>query len=369
MIDRLKRYISIRSVTRDEGALADAVTCDLTAAGLSVQRSDHNLWCVFGDQPRPRLLLNSHLDTVPAGDGWDTDPWTPTERDGAIHGLGANDAKGCVTAMLTAALVLKRELDAGKPLGGTVVLALTAEEEISGRGLGTIRPQLLPLDAALVGEPTNLVPMIAQRGLLILKLTTHGRTAHPANTPRGTADNAILKALHAIERLDTFDWGPHHPLLGDCWAHVTQINGGVARNVIPDRCEFWLDVRTTPAETHAELVHRLRSFVDAEVHVHSDRLVPVQTAGDAAIVQAVRAALPDAAPAGSPAMSDMVFLPGVPTVKIGPGISARSHTPNEFITGAELAAGAAAYERIVRAYFACTPQPQACGKAATGGAP
>src|SRR6185369_18047312 len=106
-------------------------------------------------------LLNSHLDTVPAGEGWSHDPWTPQFANGALSGLGANDAKGCVTAMIECALELKRVVDAGGKLGGTVVLALTAEEEISGQGLSAILNELGPIDAALVGEPTGLTPMTA----------------------------------------------------------------------------------------------------------------------------------------------------------------------------------------------------------------
>ncbi len=351
MIDRLARYVAIPSVSRAEGPLAEAVAADLAAAGLTVQRQEHNLWSTIGDRPRPRLLFNSHLDTVPPGSGWSHDPWEPQLRDGRLSGLGANDAKGCVVALVEAFLRLHAALRAGQSLGGTVVLALTAEEEISGQGLGVVLPQLQPLDAALVGEPTGLVPMTAQRGLLVVKGRARGRTAHPANTSPDAADNAILTAARDLLALRDFHWGPAHPLLGRCHAHVTRIEGGFANNVIPDVCEFTLDIRTTPCETHAALCARLTSALRSELRVHSDRLVPVETPGDAPIVQAVRRALPDAAPAGSPAMSDMVFLTGVPAVKIGPGQSARSHTPDEYVLEGELHAGADAYERIARAFF------------------
>ncbi len=406
LIARLARYVATPSVSRQEAPLADLVARELEAAGLRVQRCDNNVWCELGDAPRPRLLLNSHLDTVPPGQGWSHDPWQPQIKEkgdipkfadaglsdlaqqgpklgmsplSRIIGLGANDAKGCVVALVEATLSLKRRIEAGGPLGGTVVLALTAEEEISGNGLGTILSRLRPIDAAIVGEPTALVPMIAQRGLLILRCAARGRTAHPANTSAAAANNAISHAATAISRLASFDWGPVHPVLGPCHGHVTKIAGGVALNVIPDLCEFWIDVRTTPAETHAALTERLRRFLNAaqeaagpaggrghgeiELHVHSDRLVPVETPESAPIVQAALRALTDCgigfkpvphtiAPAGSPAMSDMVFLAGTPAVKIGPGESPRSHTPDEYISVDELVAGAAAYERIAREYFA-----------------
>ena len=350
MIERLARYVAMRSLSREEAALADAVAVDLSAAGLVVQRRGNNLWCEFGDAPRPRLLLNSHLDTVPAGDGWTQDPWTPQWVDGALSGLGANDAKGCVTAMIEAALKLKGFVDSGGALGGTVVLALTAEEEISGQGLGTILDALGPIDAALVGEPTGLTPMAAQRGLLIVMGRAAGRTGHPANTPPDSADNAIAVAAEDIRRLREFDWGPVHPLLGRTHAHVTQIHGGIARNVIPDACEFTLDIRTTPVESHRDLFARLQAALRSTLRVHSERLVPVDTSIGQPIVAACVAATGRPA-AGSPAMSDMVFLAGTPAVKIGPGETKRSHTPNEYLLESELLAGAAAYERIAREYF------------------
>ncbi|HEY3242536.1 MAG TPA: M20/M25/M40 family metallo-hydrolase [Phycisphaerae bacterium] len=349
---RLSRLVAIRSLSRAEGELADALAADLAQAGLRVQRSGANLWCEIGDAPRPRLLLNSHLDTVPAGEGWTGDPWTPRLVDGRLIGLGANDAKGCVTAMIEAALSIQRELRSGETLGGTLVLALTAEEEISGNGLATILDSLKPLDAAIVGEPTNLIPMIAQRGLLILKGIARGRSAHPANTPPGSADNAIMTAAEDLLKLRDFNWGPPHPLLGKCHAHVTMINGGIARNVIPDSCEFFLDIRTTPLQPHRHAYERLKRFLCSELHIHSERLVPVETSPEASIVKAVLSALPGYEPAGSPTMSDMVFLAGIPAVKIGPGESPRSHTPDEFVTFKELENGAQTYRRIISEYFA-----------------
>lgn len=354
MIERLARYVAMRSVSKEERALADLIEGELRGAGLTVARQDNNLWATLGDAERPRLLLNSHLDTVPPSQGWTGDPWTARfeEREGRLTGLGANDAKGCVTALIEAVLRWKARMERGERLGGAIVLALTAEEETSGNGLGTVLERLKPIDAGIVGEPTDLVPMTAQRGLLIVKGVARGRTAHPGNTPPERAENAIMVAAEDLVRLREFDWGPAHPLLGRCHANVTVIQGGVARNVIPDACEFFLDVRTTPLEAHATLFERLRAFCKSELVIHSQRLVPVQTDERERIVRAVCAALPGTRPTGSPTMSDMVYLAGIPAVKIGPGQSPRSHTPDEFILAAELAAGADAYERIIGQYFA-----------------
>ncbi len=350
LLDRLAGLVAVPSVSGSEDALATRVARELSAARLRVQREQNNVWCEVGDAPRPRLLLNSHLDTVPPGDGWSGEPWTPRRDGDRLIGLGANDAKGCVTAMIAAVFALHRRLRDGEALGGTVVLALTAEEETSGKGLSHVLDALRPIDAALVGEPTGLTPMIAQRGLLILRCVARGRSGHPANTPPDTADNAVINAARAMLRLAEADFGPPHPLLGRCHAHVTKISGGTALNVIPDACEFFVDIRTTPNQPHRELVGRLAGLLPCDVHVRSERLVPVQTAADAAIVRACIACTGRAA-AGSPTMSDMVFLSGIPSVKIGPGESVRSHTPDEFVFGRELAEGAAAYEAIVRRYL------------------
>ena len=351
IIDRLCRLVAIKSLSRDEGAVADEVQRELALHGLSARRSGHNIVCEFGDCERPRLLLNSHLDTVPPAAGWSADPWTPRRDADRIMALGANDAKGCVTAMVSAAIALKRRLDADEPLGGTIVLALTVEEEITGGGLSEVIGTIQPIDAALVGEPTDLAPMTAQRGLLILRCVARGRTSHPANTPADTQHNAIQVAAADIATLRSFDWGPAHPLLGRAHGHVTKIAGGIALNVIPDECEFFVDIRTTPQETHDETIARVQAALRSEVHVRSKRLVPTSTDDAQPIVQAILRALPGARPGGSPAMSDMVFLASTPAVKIGPGHSPRSHTPDEFILESELIAGAAAYERIAREYF------------------
>lgn len=351
MIDRLKRYVAIPSLSGREDDLAGVVYQDLRKLGLRPHRKANNVWCEIGNAARPRLLLNSHLDTVSPGRGWLHDPYVPVVNDERISGLGANDAKGCVTALIETAARIKRMIDQNRSLGGTIVLCLTAEEETTGHGLSDLLQDIEPPDAAIVGEPTGLVPMTAQRGLLILRGIAGGRVAHPANTPPREAENAITIAMRDIHGLDSFDWGPTHPLLGQCHANVTLITGGTAANVIPDTCEFTLDIRTTPLESHEDLYERLKTVFESDLQVRSLRLVPVETPANEPIIQAVLRALPGMQPLGSPTMSDMVFLTGTPTVKIGPGDSRRSHAPNEYITVRELEEAAAAYQRIIHEYF------------------
>lgn len=348
---RVMRWARIRSISREEQALADEVQRELGALGFEPIRDGNNVWCEFGDAPRPRLLLNSHLDTVPPAAGWSGDPWDVHIDGERIVGLGVNDAKGCGAALVDVAARTQCDRAAGARLNATIVLALTAEEEISGNGLSAILPKIGPLDAAIVGEPTGMTPMIAQRGLLVLRCVARGRSSHPANTPADTPNNAIANAAAEIVRLQKLDWGAPHPTLGAIHAHVTMIAGGVARNVVPDACEFWVDVRTTPAMTHREVVERISAELHCEVNIHSERLTPIETAADEPIVRAAVAASGIAA-AGSPTMSDMVFLRGVPSVKIGPGQSARSHTPDEFVMMNELDRGAGVYQQLIRDFVA-----------------
>jgi acetylornithine deacetylase len=183
-----------------------------------------------------------------------------------------------------------------------------------------------------------------------LRLEAHGQTAHAARAHLG--DNAILRAARDIRRLEGLTFEREDPYLGATALNVTTIEGGTARNVIPDRCAFHLDIRTTPAYTHDELTRQVAALVESEVHVHSDRIVPVATPPEARIVQACRAALPEAEPFGSPTASDWIELPrGLPAVKIGPGKSQRSHTPEERIRVTALPEAVDGYRAIVRAYF------------------
>ena len=323
----------------------------MAEAGLEVHRLGNNLWAEIGDAPRLRLLLNSHLDTVPPGEGWTSDPWTPRREADRLVGLGANDAKGCVTALIEAVLAMHRRMQQGERLGGTIVLALTAGEETTNEGMAEILDHLRPLDAAIVGEPTGLTPMIAQRGLLILKGIAPRASAHPGNTPPQLAENAVVVAAADVLRLQEFDWGPSHPQLGRAHGNVTIIHGGIAHNVIPEACEYCLDIRTTPLEPHAALFARLQAFVRSDLAVRSERLVPIETSQDAAIVQATCAAT-GKKPEGSAHHERHGFSGWYPGRQDRPRPKCPLHTRDEFILNAELLDGAAKYGGIIQSYFA-----------------
>lgn len=344
----LHELVALPSVSGHESAIANTVQALLESWGATVQRQGHNLWAEVG-QGAPRLLLNSHLDTVPPCAGWSGDPQVPVWQGERLVGLGANDAKGCVTAMLMAF----RQLLQTPPTEGTVVLALTAEEETGGQGLATILDQLGHLDAAIVGEPTGLQVCAAQRGMLLLKVIAHGEGAHVAHAHLG--DNAIHKAAKDIAKLAQLRFEPH-PLLGETRAQVTQVEGGLARNQVPDACTLFVDLRTTPNLDHAELAQSFAAELEGEVKVHSARYHPKATDPTHPIVKAALKAAGKASPVGSATTSDWAFLGAIPAVKVGPGDTHRSHRPDEWISKSELEAGVAFYQAVIPAYLALAAQ-------------
>jgi acetylornithine deacetylase len=349
VIGLLKALVRFPSLSHQEAEIADFVEQHVQRAGLPVARLDNNVYFWLGEG-EDRLLLNSHLDVVPPSADHPFDPFEPVEVDGKLYGRGTVDAKASGAAMTTALLSLARE--GWRPPKGQVIVALTACEETGGgyNGLEALRPHLPPLQAAIVGEPTRLEPCVAQKGLLILKLHAHGRTAHAARPHLG--DNAILRAVRDIKRLSQFRFEKADPFLGIPTLTVTTIQGGTAHNVVPERCSFTLDIRTTPAYTHAEIVQLLAGVVESEIEVHSDRFIPVSTPIETRIVQACLRANPGSRPFGSPTASDWIFLHDIPTVKLGPGPSERSHTGGEHIELDELVHAVEVYRNIIRYYYA-----------------
>ena len=340
----LRDLVAIPSVSGDEDRIADFLQQWFEARGLSVHRSDRNLSVSVGAGAR-RLLLNSHLDVVPPGVGWETDPFEPIFRGDRLVGRGSNDAKASVAAMACAMVALAQD-----DLAGEVVFAATCEEERGRNGLERYLPELGPFHAAVVGEPTELQPAVAQNGLLILELTAHGRAGHAARPH--LADNAIIRAARDITALSALTWEPVNPHVGPMTLAVTQVEAGTVHNVIPGACKMVVDIRTIPELPAAEVVQRIRAVVESEVWVRSDRLAPAHTPAGSAILRAVEHAMPDCVPFGSPTMSDWAHLTGIPAVKLGPGISEVSHTANEWVSLPMVERAVESYASIARRLMA-----------------
>jgi acetylornithine deacetylase len=348
-LDLLKTLVGFPSLSGEEAEIADFVEAHARRAGVDVLRHEDNVAFGIGNG-EDTLLLNSHLDVVPPSADHPFDPFDPVEQDGVLYGRGSVDAKASGAAMTTALLSLAA--DGWAPPTGRVLVALTTNEEAGGKenGLQDLRPHLPSLDAAVVGEPTSLRPCVAQKGLLILKIHAHGTAAHAGRSHRGV--NAITKGMQALRQVQALSLDRTDPFLGAPSVTVTLVEGGSANNVVPEHCEFTVDVRTTPAYTHDEIVQLVREEVDADVEVYSDRLVPCSTPEDARITTAAQAALSDTEPFGSPTSSDWVFLHDVPTVKLGPGPSQRSHTADERVDIDEVRRAVRTYRDLIQAYFA-----------------
>ena len=346
-VDLLREVIRIPSESRREEAVVARLGSAMLELGLSPKITGRNLTATLDGGDGPLLLLNSHTDTVPVGQGWTRDPLAANIEDGKIYGRGSNDAKGCLVAMILGA----RNAFASNAPKGKVLIAASCEEEVLGQGLEVLLPTLPCPDAAVVGEPTGLRTAIAQKGLLLLEITSMGRSAHAAH---GGGVNAVEAAARDVLALSTLKIPGMHATLGETSLHVTQISGGDRHNVIPDRCKLVVDIRTVPSVSAEEIIALVKKTVHGEVVVRSNRLGSVETDPSHAIVKAALAANPPGAAYGSPTLSDWVFLKGIPTVKAGPGDSKRSHAPDEYLEVAELEAGVAFYENLIRGYFAGT---------------
>jgi acetylornithine deacetylase len=351
-----RELVGIPSVSGDERAIADRLEALLGAAGVEVERLGDSLLALSGDGPL--LLLDSHLDTVPPAPGWTREPFAATVEDGAVFGLGANDAKASVAAMTAAFLAL-----AGEPLGVRLGLALVAGEETRSEGTKDVLDHLatrgLELAGAVFGEPTGLDLAVSQKGLVVAELVARGTAAHAAHARALGAVNAARVLARDLVALDGIDLSPAHPRLGATTVEPTVLAAGTARNVVPAEATALLDVRTVPSLAPAELIARIAATVSAELRVLSDRFAPRETPAASALLEAARAARPEAALYGSATLSDWALLPaGVAGIKAGPGRSERSHTPDEFVLEAEIVAGARFYERLARAFAARIASPE-----------
>ena len=343
-VELLQDLVRLPSPSGKEEAVVARLEGAFRELGWKPNVSGRNLTTTLDGGEGPLLLLNSHTDTVPVGEEWTKDPLAANIEDGRIYGRGTNDAKGCLVSMiLGAAAAYKTRAPKGR-----VLIAASCEEEVLGQGLEKLLPTLPRPDAAVVGEPTGLKPAVAQKGLIVLEITAAGRAAHAAH---GGGVNAVEAAARDVLALSGFTFDREHASLGRPSLNVTQISGGARHNVIPDRCKMVVDIRSTPDYTPDEIVARVRAIVKGDVFVRSSRLGSVETDPNHPIVKAALAANPHSKIYGSPTLSDWVFLKAVPTVKVGPGDSRRSHTPDEYLEVAELEAGVLYYESLIRNYF------------------
>ena len=336
----LKDLIATPSLSKEEDKTADLIHQFLNKHGIAAQRKQNNIWAQNKHyQPGlPTVLLNSHHDTVKPNQDWIKNPFEPLVEGERLFGLGSNDAGGCLVALIATFLYFYNQQN----LSYNLIIAATAEEEISGRnGIELIWPELGNIEFAIVGEPTEMHLAIAEKGLLVLDCVAHGKSGHAA---REEGDNAIYKAIRDINWLQTYQFPKLSEFLGPVKTNVTIIKAGTQHNVVPEHCEYTVDVRVTDSYTNEEVLEIIRANITSTVTPRSVRLRSSSIAKNSKVVQAGVAL--GRKTYGSPTTSDQALIP-VPSLKLGPGDSARSHTADEFIYLHELKEGIKLYINIL----------------------
>ena len=342
VIQLLKELIEIPSFSKEENFTADRIEKFLTEKGVEVNRSGNNVWA-FANEYNPILptvWLNSHHDTVKPNAGYTKNPHQAIVEDGKLFGLGSNDAGGPLVSLIAVFCHF-----IGKDLPFNLLLIASAEEEISGpNGISSIISQLPEAELAIVGEPTQMHLAVAEKGLLVIDAKVHGKAGHAA---REEGINAIYLALEDLDEIRNFQFSKSSPFLGRTKVTATVIKAGQQHNVVPDLCEYTLDVRVTDAYTLQEAFEELKSNLKAELTPRSLRLQSSHLP-EGHLMYRVADQL-GLEKYGSPTLSDQALIPW-PSVKIGPGDSARSHTADEFIFLAEIQKGIEGYISIINKF-------------------
>lgn len=337
----LKEMIALPSFSKEENDTADLLCRFFNERGVAYERIGNNVWAYnkYKNETKPCILLNSHHDTVKPNPGYTKDPFTPIIEEGKLYGLGSNDAGGCLVSLIATFLYYYDRQD----LRYNLCLLASAEEEISGKnGIEEAMRHIGMMDFAIVGEPTLLNMAVAEKGLMVLDCEAVGLAGHAA---REEGDNAIYKAMEAINWFRTFQFPKVSSFLGPVKMSVTVINAGTQHNVVPASCTFVVDVRTTDVYNNQEVLDIIRQHVSVEVNPRSTRLNPSTIAVDHPIV--LSGLELGAQTFGSPTMSDQALLT-IPSIKAGPGDSARSHSANEFIFLDEIEQGIVFYIKILQ---------------------
>lgn len=337
----LKKLIPIPSFSKEEQNTADCIDRFLESKGVRTKTHLNNIWAqnTYYDSNKPTLLLNSHHDTVKPNKGYTVDPFTPVEKDGKLFGLGSNDAGGCLVSLMAAFIHYYNTPN----LNYNLVFAATAEEEISGHnGIEALLPRLGAIDCGIVGEPTQMQMAIAEKGLMVIDALAQGRAGHAA---RNEGENALYKAITDINWIQSYQFPKISDLLGPVKMSVTVIEtDNKAHNVVPAQCKFIIDCRVNELYSFEEILEILKNNIKSEIQPRSTRLRSTSIALDHPLIKA--GIKLGRTYYGSPTTSDKALM-YFPTVKMGPGDSARSHTADEFIYLDEIRNGIDLYIQLL----------------------
>ena len=338
-VSLLSHLIATPSVSRDERRAADIMEEELRRCGFEPRREANNVW-VTGhhvSDKRPTLLLNAHIDTVKPVATWIRDPYSPEIEDDRLYGLGSNDCGGGLVTLLQ---IFRKKIKEKRNYN--LVYLASAEEEVSGaNGISLVLPLLPHIDVAIVGEPTGMQPAIAERGLMVLDVISHGKSGHAA---RNEGVNAIYEALDDMLWIRDYKFDRVSDLLGPTKMTLTVINAGTQHNVIPDKCTMLVDVRTNELYTNEEVFDIIRQHVRSEVKAHSFRLHSSHIPKDHPLI--ARCIALGLTPFGSPTLSDQALM-SFPSFKLGPGQSSRSHSADEYICISEMREALRIYDALL----------------------
>lgn len=347
-VQLLTQLIEIPSYSKEESSTAEVIEEFFTARDIEVHKSGNNIWAFANpfDKNKPTIWLNSHHDTVKPNAGYTKDPFLAITEDGKLFGLGSNDAGGPLVSLMAAFSHFY-----GQELPFNLIMIASAEEEISGKnGIASVIDQLPPCELAIVGEPTLMDMAVAEKGLMVIDAKVYGKAGHAA---REEGINAIYLALDDLQKIKDFEFEKVSQFLGKTKVSATVIHSGQQHNVVPDLCEFVLDVRVTDAYSLEGALDELKGSLNAELIPRSLRLQSSHLP-EGHLILKVGEQL-GLKTYGSPTLSDQALIP-YPSVKIGPGDSARSHSADEYIYLNEIQEGIDGYIKILETYAAMLTQ-------------
>ena len=337
----LKQLIATPSFSKEENNTAEIISEFFYRHGVAYERIGNNIYAKnqHYDAAKQTLLLNSHHDTVLPNKGYTLDPFLPLEKDGKLYGLGSNDAGGCLVSLIVTFLHFYNQ----PATKYNIVFAASAEEEISGiDGIELVLPYLGNIDFGIVGEPTNLEMAVAERGLLVIDCVATGRAGHAA---RNEGENALYKAMEDINWIRDYKFDKISDLLGASRLSVTVINtDNTQHNVVPAQCKFVIDARVNELYTFDEILAPLKANLKSTFSPRTTRMKSTSIALDHPLIKA--GIKLGKGYYGSPTTSDKALM-SFPTLKMGPGDSARSHTADEYIYLREIEQGIDTYIQLL----------------------
>lgn len=357
-VELLKEMIAIPSPSFEEDAVCSHICEWLSSKEIEHRRVGNNIIAEhICNESEPALMLCAHIDTVSPSPEYSFDPYNPDYQTAAevigkasgkecspediVAGLGSNDDGASAVAMIAAYRYL---CCCGSGFENiNLILVMTCEEERSGKnGMTGLWAELEPkVGLAIVGEPTGMKAATAERGLLVIDATAHGISGHAA---RNEGRNALYIALEDIQKLRNHVFGKISPRMGMVNLNVTQINAGSAHNVIPDRCDFVIDIRPTEQYRNEDILEELQSICGSELKARNLSNRSSATFEDSPLQRTAESL--GIGTFSSPTTSDWMRI-SCDAVKMGPGDSSRSHRKDEFVFVEEIRNGIETYIEFI----------------------